>query len=263
MAISFVELYGSAQSKAGDTNLGVGSVGSGGDTDVLVGDDLFLAVAGEPGILTGLVVNMASGTANFTDTIESSHDNVGNVAVALIRCAITQAGTIASITVSWTNSNAAKAAVGGIFRGVGAADGVYDSEADGLGAVFTMLHSDTPWQTGDLVIGAAGWEGPNGDNLSASGSPSLGTVSEVAQMGTTGGGAASNITAQLHYAIATANSSGGNAMQSDNSTSSRDAAGAGGVYSEAAVAALERTWENEARIYDPALARAILRRRGR
>jgi hypothetical protein len=229
MAVAFVQSLGSNQSKAAGTSLAI-AVAS---LSVTVGNDIFVAFASDVvGTLHAVTDNLGN-----TYSLRRTDENPGQVRSQLWRSTITTGGTLTSITESWTTNITAKAMVAGEFSGLGIEDGVTGNQND-LSENFTISQSLLTWQTGDLLVGAVGWEGPATDAIAPTGTVGIfSTIAEVGQNGTTGGGAATNITCTLNYYIASANPGAGNSARDLNSTSARGNAGSGGVYSPAAAPA--------------------------
>lgn len=231
MAVAFNALFGSNQSKTAGTSLNINPT----DITVATGDDIFLSYAGDDiGSAFGVT---DGGTASITWTQEKEQINTGAVKSQLWRGNATAGGTLTDITISWTTNVTAKAAVAGWFSGVGTRDYNDGQNATAADCFGVDVAGSTAWQAADLVISANGYEGPNGDDLVFGGLNTTGETAEVGQNGTTGGGAASNITASLTYMIPTSDASAGdNRVGAHNNTSSaRNNAGAGAVYSPAAV----------------------------
>jgi len=233
VAVVFNALFGSNQSKTAGTSLNINPT----DITVAAGDDIFLAYAGDDvGSAFGVT---DGGTASITWTLEKEQINAGNVKSQLWRGNVTAGGTLTDITISWTTNVTAKAAVAGWFSGVGTQDGTDGNSTSG--GVAVVDHDRLAFQNGDLVIGAGGHEGPGTDALGVTeGGEWTALAEEVGQDGTTGGGVASNIVVNLVYGIANADSVTGDFLLSNNSTAVRDSAGAGAVYSPAAVAFVPR-----------------------
>ncbi len=228
MAIVFNALFGSNQSKTAGTSLAINPT----DITVAAGDDIFLAYAGDDGGSAFGVTD--GGTASITWTLEKEQINAGNVKTQFWRGNVTAGGTLTDLTISWTTNVTAKAAVAGWFSGVGTLDGT--SGVNSATAICTVVDDATiGWESGDLVVGGAGYEGPGTDALNLIDNGTL-SDAEIGQNGTTGGGAASNIAVSLIYGIATATQDGTD-VRVNNATNAQDNAGAGAVYSPAAAAA--------------------------
>jgi hypothetical protein len=227
MAIVFNSLFGSAQSKTAGSSLTMDPT----DITVAAGDDIFYAFASDDAG-SAFAVSLVFGTASITWTLEKEQINAGNVKSQLWRGNVTAGGTVGRIDNNWTGSITAKAAVAGWYSGVGTQDGTAGGTVTG-GSVTVMQHSLVAAHTNDLIVGAGGWEGPNSDALSFFNSGyDLSSSAEVGQNGTTGGGDAGNISTNLIYAILSADSNGTDVLSSTNDNT-RDAAGAGAVYSPA------------------------------
>ena len=229
MAITYNDVFGTANSKVSGTSITVTGLET-----VAVGDDLFVAVAWDAIPPTPILQGSHTGTASITWTLEKREVNAGDVETWLVRGNVTGAGTVLTVTISYTGATGvtAKAAVVGWYSGVGTKDGT--SADTGAGTCTLVDSNQVGWQTDDLVIGAGGFEGPGTDDLTVSQlGATLTSLTEVGQDGTTGQGATSNITAILGHGFATGAHQASNALRAQNATGSREKAGAGAVYSPA------------------------------
>jgi len=225
MAIVYNGLFGTNNSKTSGNSFSITGLET-----VATGDDLFLAYARDHA--GGSPVVTHTGTASITWTLEKQAINSGNVLGELFRGNVTAGGTVIIITLSWGGAaTVAKAGVVGWYSGVGTRDG--ESSSAAADAICGLVaSSQVGWQVGDLVIGAGGYEGPGDDNITIGETGGTLDEAEVGQDGTTGAGAASNITCILGHGLATSNSTS-NDFFANNLTNSRDNAGAGAVYSPA------------------------------
>ena len=217
-AIAHKANFGTNQSKTAGTSIAVT-----GSQAVTTDDDIFVSYAGDD------VGSSFSVTDNLGNTygLEKEQINTGNVKGQLWRASVTNAGTLTTVTISWTTNVTAKAAVVSIFTGVASAKN-FSGGANTQFDTCVLIENQT-FAAGDLWIGTAAWECPGTDAIvPLADFPTGGT--ESGQAGTTGAGDASNITCQQTYAIMSA---GNDDMYVRNNTSGRDAAGAGAGYSPA------------------------------
>lgn len=224
MAVAFVQSLGSNQSKTAGTSLAI-AVAS---LTVTAGNDIFVAFASDD------VGSNYSVTDNLGNTYSQVSEavNAGNVKAQLWRATGITGGTLTSITISWTTNATAKAMVAGEYSGIGAQDNVQTLTAAGASSISVHDNNTNAVQSGDIMVGAAGWERPGSDNLTTNTVPGVWTGVEVAQNGTTGGGATSNIAVQLLHAILLADDSS-NVWTANEITAAADAATVGAAYSPA------------------------------
>jgi hypothetical protein len=199
MAWSFVGSF-SGQLKS-TSNLAVSATAS-------VGDVLVVCVCSND--VSG---SDAIGTTDISDTQSNTYTrvasnqgqtNAGDVAQAIYVCEVATA--LAAEDITFTNTTAAKAMV--ILRFTGGSDAVsgttQTANADGTGT-YSLTHSGV--QSGDLVVGFCGTEDSNGNSFTDDTDTSNGSWEASIKNGTTGGGAASNMSARVQYKIATATAS--------------------------------------------------------
>jgi len=233
VAANYIGFLGSGSNKTNGTGLNIAWTA----VDVAVGDDIFVSWAGDPGGSSFGISH--SGTATISWSDESTTINSGNVETHLFRGTVTGAGTISGVTVTWTSNIGAKALVAGHFSGIGTRDDT-GSDTTGLDIGPDEGENPVPWQIDDLVVVAGGSEGPGTDDLTAVSAGSIWSIgpTEVGQAGTTGGGAAGNITSILVFGVASTNeaSGGGGAIGFTNNSAGRDSTVAGAVYSPSAPA---------------------------
>lgn len=233
MAIAFVQSLGSNQSKTAGTSLAI-AVAS---LTVTAGNDIFVAFEADD---VGSGFSCTDSLGN-TYSLRATGTLAANCKCLYFRSTITTGGTLTSITVSWTTNITAKALQAGEWSGVGTERGTDTGTNPSISNNLTIVAGNVVnFFTGDLLVGGCAWERPNSDDLSVVGVLTAGTGVEVAQDGTTGGGAASNICGHLGYSIATGNgTTSSQELRSTNNTTVADAASAGGVYAPAAVAAAD------------------------
>lgn len=215
---AFVQTLLTGQSKTADTSFVLS-----GSKVVTAGNYIFLAFASDN---TAFALSVADNLGNMYQDVKQQ-ENAAGVLTTLWLAGLTQqlvGGTLTSITVSWTGSTTAKAGVSAEFSGLGERDGTYGESVTGTDLRYAF-HNTTPWQSGDLLIGALGWQTPGTDDIT----PGAGV--EVAQEGTTGGLDDSNITVQMLYAAPNIDSVTNDSYGATDLTRSVVAAGAGAVYS--------------------------------
>jgi len=249
VAGAFVQALLTGQSKTAGTSL----VLSGSKT-VTAGNTIFVAFASDD---VGSGYSVADNLGNTYSVVEGPTVQSGAVKTTLWRAPITTGGTLTTITVSWTTNATAKAAVSGEFSGVGTLSTVGGGIASPANINCYSVYGKTVPANG-LAVGAHGYETPTTDDIVCSGysgTPQL-TMVEVGQDGTTGSGAASNITAELGYAVGTTtDSTGFYLFGADNTSSSRANAGAGGVYNPVAAG---ETFANRSRLVSQAVQRSAV-----
>lgn len=199
MAVTLKGTLGQAQSKTAGTTLAIT-----GSITVAVGDDIFIAYAGDLG--GGVTSYSKTGTAALgTLSIESTLGGGGNIS-QLIRIPVTAAGTVTGITLTH-GSVTARAAVAGHYGGVGSRLGDHTYARAGSASILSPDYiGGTPTTftipSGSLVVAAHGYEGVSGDFISlncAGMSPN--TPTTVGSVATSGGGAASNISVRGYHLL--------------------------------------------------------------
>jgi hypothetical protein len=234
VAAAFVQALFTGQSKTAGTSLAIT-----GSLTVTSGNFLAVAFASDD---VGSGYSVTDNLGNTYTQAGSTITQAGSVKTMLFVAPVTTGGTLTTQTVSWTTNATAKAAVSGEFSGLGT---TYQTNGLATAGAFTcQCFTGTPPDTiptGGIGIGACGWEGPNGDTITASG----GATVLVGHLGTTGGGAVSNITAALVY-----NTTAGQTFLASADSTSRANAGVGVGYN--AVSA----FPPRAFVVDTAVARA-------
>jgi hypothetical protein len=235
VAWSFGGLLGSNESKTAGTSLAV-TISS---TNLVVGDLVVVGFGADDTALAPSVTD--TGTAAITwQTVSEGQVGLQGVMASCLEGQVTVAGTITGVTVSWTGSTTAKAAVVGYwhdvafpFHTVGLST---RNQASASSQVCIQGDDGVNWSNGDLLVGVCGWEGPNGDVLGASSAGDVSGATEVGQNGTIGGGAAGNASVCLIYGTATAAGASTDQLiaTSDNA---RSTSGCGASYGSAAAAA--------------------------
>jgi hypothetical protein len=175
------------------TALGTGSNKSSGiefSPVIATAGDQFIVVAAGDSIDTSVTY----GSQNFT--LDVSATNSGNVVAAIWRLSNPIPGTN-SVTTNLLTSHAAC-----LLRITGLAASPFDKSSTGTGTGLTPSSgaTGTTIQEGELIIGSIGWEGPVEDQDGTW----QNSFSAGQQAGTTGGGAASNITVDEGYRIVSA-----------------------------------------------------------
>lgn len=240
MAVAHKAIFGTANSKVAGTTLDVT-----GSQAVAVDDAVFLGVAADGVDVTVIVTNNAGPTISWVDLTSGGTLNAAHVEVFLVRGTVTAAGTLTTITTTFASSITAKAAVAGIFTGVGTTKRGENSDSNASDvAVGTVIAVDPTfiWLNGDLVIGVAGYEGPGTDSLTLSeiNGTTLSSITEEGQDGTTGSTVDTNITAQLAWAVATDTaviSPSADVLLTTNATAARPNVAYGTAYNAAPVSA--------------------------
>lgn len=216
---------GSNQSKTSGTSIAI-SVGS---VAVAVGDLILVGLAIDD---AGSGFTCADNLGN-TYTLRNSTINAGNARAYLFESIVSVAGTLTSITASWTSSVTAKAIAARLFSGAQFQTGSLwntQSESD----TFATLNANAG-VAGELMMGVAAWERPNGDTLTVF-APS-GNTAQGIQNGTTGGGATTNMTVHLVTCIRS-NANSGSLTSSH--TTARAFAAAGADYEPTPEPTVER-----------------------
>jgi len=194
-AITYVGDIGSAISKTSGNTLAITTTKS-----VAAGDDIIIAYATDP-------------NQNLSFTLSDSAGNTYNQAAVSINSGQLRAYIFAAYNVNALPSGStitidsgvavtAKAAVASVFRGL-AEIGVLDKTSTGENdASDTASSGATPvtTQADELLIGAVGTEGPQGDSAGTWGN----SFTPGPRIGTTGGGDDSNITVSMGYRIVSA-----------------------------------------------------------
>lgn len=231
-AAVFDQFVGSNMSKTSGTSLTI----SPSSITVTSGKTIFVAFASDD---VGSGFGITDNLGNTYTQVGSTATNAGNVKTQLWRAPVTSGGSITSIVIAWTTNITAKAAVAGEFSNFGS-ENLTDTDTNTANTVYGPggpgASDGFACADGELWVGAIGWEAPNGDDLiSTPGGSGPNGDAEAGQNGTTGGGTASNITAQLVYALNTTTASGTSCELGgfNNTSSTRDGAGVGAIYNAA------------------------------
>ncbi len=217
MATAFVKQLGTNQSKSAGTSLVI----SPSSKTVALGNTIFVGFAADD---VGSAFSINDNLGNTYSQVKEQI-NTGNSKAQLWKAPVTSAGSITSITISWTTNITAKAAVAAEFSDVGTLR-LTDGQNNTADTIFGI-----PSQTennGELWLSVVAWECDVTDSLSAEGS--AGTPTSAGKQGTTGGGAASNITALLSYSLPSTTTAARSLGSFNATSSSRDGAGAGAIY---------------------------------
>ncbi len=216
---------GTGQDKTAAITLTIGNV-------VAAGDQLIAILAGDVVNTTIVQYKPSSGAAaeNFGET-DVTALNSGNVGVSIFRLSNPTPSTdgTALITTSGGTGNA-RALV--VIKVSGLADSPFDKSASSTGSSLaaTSTATATLSQADEICIGGIGWEGPVEDNDGTW----QNSFNAGQQDGTTGGGAASNITVNEGYLIVSATTAQTAALT--RTSNSRDWAAAIATYKGAASA---------------------------
>jgi hypothetical protein len=216
----FDQLLGSNQSKTAGASLVISPASK----TVTVGKTIFVAFGSDD---VGSAFGVTDDLGNTYTQVGTTTVNAGAVKTQLWAAPVTVGGSITSITIAWTTSITAKAAVAGEYSNFGTRR--LTSGSTGTSVAF-MVVTNT-FFNGELWIGAIAFENPNTTNITTTntGTPSQSTA-EAAQDGTTGGGAASNIEVALQYILINADSTLDGALAA---SAGGAAAGAGAIYNAA------------------------------
>jgi hypothetical protein len=164
---------------------------------VAAGDQLFVIVAQDPGA-NPIRYQPQSGAASefFTEDVAASHADV----VARVMRLSNPTPSIDSTAVVGSNNNVTIAIA--IIKVSGLDTSPFDKSSAGTGSSLeaTSGATGTTAQANEILIGAIGWEGPDGDDAGTW----QNSFSTGQRIGTTGGGAASNVTIQEGYLIVSA-----------------------------------------------------------
>jgi hypothetical protein len=170
-----------------------------------IGDLIVFVIATELGSGGGAVTKRYryNGTDEDTGTweLDASGNNAPNVVVDIYRHIVEIPGTFASDLFIDATVDARPVAVAAMhIAGVSAAP--FDKASTGVGSSLaaTSGATSTTAQADEILIGGIGWEGPDGDDAGTW----QNSFNAGQRLGTTGGGAASNITVQEGFLIVAA-----------------------------------------------------------
>lgn len=190
MAFGDVVLFGSVQEKTSDTSFPdvTGSV------SVTTDDSIVVVCATDDG---GENVPSASDNLGNTYTRQYTFTLTGVMLTSTFVAPVTVAGTLTSVSFgAFSAAVTAKVAIAAIVRN--ARHDASNGTAPGAASNLCISATGTPVVVGKVLVGWHCWEGPNGDTVSVT-NPSGAT--ELAEQGTTGGGAASNLKMQAQYKL--------------------------------------------------------------
>jgi hypothetical protein len=193
-SIAYIGDIGEATSKTSGTSLVVNTTAT-----VAAGDDIIVVYVSDPN--SSLVVSVADAEGN-TYTQVGYVVNTGNVRTYMFAAYNVNALSIGNnITVTASPAVTARAAVASAFSGLADAD-VLDQTMTGTGSSATPSSgaTTTTTQADELLIGAIGTEGPDGDTAGAWGN----SFKTGPRVGTTGGTDDTNLTASLGWRIVSA-----------------------------------------------------------
>jgi len=187
MSVAVVQTGLGVSSKTSGTSLGLNP-----SVDPLAGNLCIVAFASDDAAGTFSIADDQGNTWREVYNIL----NPGNVR-SILWASILTATITGSITVTHPTLTA-RAFTTAEFSGVASSTEDVESDGTGTGST-TSTGSVTPSENNELVIGVCGWEGPISDEDFTQ--PTGFTI--INQWGTTGGGAASNITVIAGYEIQT------------------------------------------------------------
>lgn len=213
MASAFVKSLFNNQNKIASTSIALT-----GSLSVAVGNVIFV----------GLAIDDTASAFTCTDNLGNTYTvdiegGFGGVKSVIYRAPITTGGTLTTITPAWTTSTTAKAA-----RSFEASDvGTLKDTGSNIATATTvecLLTADTLPADGFAVY-MGGWEAPS--NESTWSTPASDGTTE-GTTGTTGGGAATNVTCHLCWDTSAVDEA--ISRTSDKSVTTRDASGIGATY---------------------------------
>ncbi len=189
--ITYLGSLGAAVSKTSGTDLVVNTTSL-----VNTGDDIIIVYISDPN--SNLVLSVADQAGN-------SYDQVGMVinsgqlrTYVLAAYDVNSMPSGSTITITGSVTVTARAAVVGLFHGLANSNPLDQTQTGyGTGAAPSSGASPTTTQAGELLIGAVGTEGPDGDAAGTWG----GSFSNGPRLGTTGGADDTNITASMGFRI--------------------------------------------------------------
>jgi hypothetical protein len=191
-AIAYVGNIGAAAVKSSGNRLVVNTTAA-----VTAGDDIIIVYATDPNQnIPPITVTDAAGN---TYSQAAYAVNTGNLRTYIFAASNVNALSAGSaITITASASVTARAAVVSVFRGL-ADSGALDQTGTGTGSSATPSSGTTSatTQADELLIGAVGTEGPNGDAAGTWGNSFMAGP----RLGTSGDAADSNITASLGWRI--------------------------------------------------------------
>ena len=235
MPIAYVQDLAEGQEKVNDATLTLSAIGT---PTVTVGNKIFVAFCTDSQAGT----NVSTLTDNLGNAYEEAAParQLTDFTTFCWFAPVTVGGTLTSISLTLTNSNTAKAGVAGEYTGVDTWNGVEGSESASNSttvAATPPASANYDLSSGQMLVGALGSEGPDGDTYTgiSGGSPAR-TPSIRRKLGTTGGGPGSNVTVALVDVIADVAIT--DHKLSATISNARDNAGNGAIFNAAAGAAL-------------------------
>lgn len=225
MSTAFSQLLGNNQSKSAGTSLVI----SPSSKTVTVGKNIFVFFASDD---VGSAFSVNDNLGNSYSLVKEKI-NTGHVKTQIWMAPVTTGGSITSITIAWTTNITAKTATASEFSDLGTQRLVDGVSSSGGSNICTSI-STNAYFSGELWIGVHGWEtsvseDPLNNSVAEGGTPSQ-TGIDKERVGTSGGGAASNICLDWGYCLINANSTVNATSQGVNGLDARDNAGAGVIY---------------------------------
>lgn len=159
-------------------------------------------VASDPSGSNAVVTITQSGKTTTTLSVSAEANNIGNVVTRIYAAILADSYTAGSLIIDWDISGAPAAMAAAAIELAGAnGTPMLDVTAVGTGtatAADTGSITSTPNSGADVAwVGAVGTEGPDGDTAGTWVNPN----NAGQRLGTTGGGAASNVTVSEGYEI--------------------------------------------------------------
>ena len=218
-----VTSIGTGQDKALSTTVSAPSA------SYAVGDWIIVVVAGDSAATdsNGNGLGSAGGNLSLTKNVEIA--NTGNVITSIWSGKVLTAGT----TTVNAGFGATDAKCIAVYKVTGLADSPFDKSVTATGSSNSPDAGNTATalsQADELVIGAIGTEGPDGDTAGAWVTATNHADANVQRLGTTGAGAASNITVHSATIITTTTTAAGGGKTG---ATSRDWAAAVATYKAA------------------------------
>jgi hypothetical protein len=194
-AISYIGDIGAATAKTSGTSLVINTTAS-----VAAGDDIIIAYATDPNAnIPPISVTDAAGNTYNEVGLALNSGQLRTYIFAAYDVNALSAGS--DITITASAAVTARAAVVSVFRGL-ADEEPLDQTSTGTGSSATPSSgaTSTTTETDELLIGAIGTEGPDGDTAGTWDD----SFTAGPRLGTTGGTADTNITVSLGYRIVSA-----------------------------------------------------------
>ncbi len=192
--ITYLGSLGAAMSKTSGTSLVVNTT-----APVTTGDDIIITYATDPN--SSLVISVADPAGNTYSQVGYVVNSGQLRTYVYAAYNVNSMPTGSSITITASPAVTARAAVVALFRGLADSSPLDQTHTGyGSGAAPSSGATSTTTQADELLIGAIGTEGPDDDTVGTWDSSFLAGP----RLGTTGGTADTNITAELGYRIVSA-----------------------------------------------------------